>query len=82
MVERHWIQSHRADYEVLTQKLKAARLDAGLTQVQVAVALGKPQSFVSKVESGERKLDPVELSWFARLYSVQLTALMPPFEDE
>ena len=38
-----------------------ARTDAGLSQVEVAARLGKPQSFVSKYESGERGLDVVEL---------------------
>jgi len=36
--------------------------------VQVAKRLGRPQSFVSKSESGERRLDPVELSALARVY--------------
>jgi hypothetical protein len=34
---------------------------AKLTQAQVAAKLGKPQSYVSKVESGERRIDPPEL---------------------
>jgi transcriptional regulator with XRE-family HTH domain len=37
-----------------------ARERAGLTQTEVAKALGKPQSFVSKYESGERKLELIE----------------------
>lgn len=37
-----------------------ARTDAGLTQQYVADQLGKPQSFVAKVEGGERRLDVVE----------------------
>ena len=37
-----------------------ARKAAGLTQVQVARKLGRPQSFVSKYETGERRLDVVE----------------------
>ena len=39
-----------------------ARLDAGLTQQQLADKLGKPQSFVAKYEGGERRLDVIELS--------------------
>jgi transcriptional regulator with XRE-family HTH domain len=39
----------------------AARKKAGLTQLEVAERLGKPQSYVSKVESGERRIDVVEL---------------------
>jgi transcriptional regulator with XRE-family HTH domain len=48
--------------------LRAARLQAGLTQVEVAAALRRPQSFISKCESGERRVDVVELEDFARLY--------------
>lgn len=45
---------------------------AGLTQVQVAAALGKHQSFVSKCESGERRVDIIELLVFAELYELPL----------
>ncbi|MEP1537284.1 MAG: helix-turn-helix transcriptional regulator [Paracoccaceae bacterium] len=40
--------------------MKAARLEAALTQQQVADALGRPQSFVTKVEGYERRLDVIE----------------------
>lgn len=43
-----------------------------LTQVQVAAKLGKPQSYVSKVESGERRIDPVELARFAEIYGCRV----------
>lgn len=55
-------------YQKLLEKLQSARRDAGLTQVAVAEAFGKPQSFVSKCESGERRIDVVELGAFASLY--------------
>ena len=48
-------------YQLLTRRLVSARHAAGLTQEQVAVRLNKPQSFVSKYESGERRLDIIEL---------------------
>lgn len=44
----------------LRELLTDARLKGGLTQEQVATSLGRPQSFVSKYESGERRLDVVE----------------------
>ena len=49
-------------------RLRAAREAARLTQTQVAAKLGKPQSYVSKVENGERRIDPVELARFAAVY--------------
>lgn len=59
---------HSKEYRELLAKLKKARTDAKLTQIEVARRLRKPQSFVSKFESGERRLDPVELKTIARLY--------------
>jgi transcriptional regulator with XRE-family HTH domain len=56
------------EYRRFLKKLRQARLDAGLTQVDVAKHLRKPQSFVSKLESGERRVDPVELRHLAQLY--------------
>ena len=47
-------------YEWFCEVLVNARRSKGLTQVQVAAALGTPQSYVSKYESGERRLDVVE----------------------
>jgi transcriptional regulator with XRE-family HTH domain len=47
-------------HKKLRELLVEARLDAGLKQADVARALGVPQSYVSKVESGERRLDVVE----------------------
>lgn len=41
-------------YQRFLNRLRKARKDANLTQTEVAMALGKPQSFVSKCESGER----------------------------
>lgn len=53
---------HRRLIELLTK----ARSTAGLTQQQLATLLGKPQSFVAKYESGERRLDLVEFIAIAR----------------
>jgi len=56
------------EYRVFLGKLKRARLDAGLTQADVAKKLKQPQSFVSKFESGERRVDVVELKRLARIF--------------
>ena len=47
--------------KVLLNLLRQARLEAGLLQVEVAERPGKPQSFVSNYETGERRLDLLEL---------------------
>ncbi|MBL8863468.1 MAG: helix-turn-helix transcriptional regulator [Planctomycetes bacterium] len=65
---------HTPRYQRFLQKLREARQQAGLTQVQVAKALGKPQTFVSKCELGERRLDLVEVEDFAAVYGVTLAS--------
>ena len=64
------------EYKAFLKRLREHRLAKGLTQVAVAKALGKPQSFVSKIEHGERRLDPLELKAIARLYGVSLDRLV------
>ena len=47
-------------YQAFLTQIKEARIAAGLTQQEVAMLLERPQSFISKIESGERRLDVVE----------------------
>lgn len=63
-------------HTLLLERLVAARLSAGLTQAQVATRLGKPQSFVAKVEGGERRLDIFELLDLARAIDIDLEGLL------
>lgn len=56
------------DYEEIINRLKRARIDAGFSQQVVADKLGKPQSYISKIESGERRLDVAEIKKFAEVY--------------
>jgi transcriptional regulator with XRE-family HTH domain len=60
--------TRRPEYRRFLARLRAARVRSGLTQVEVAKRLRVPQSFVSKCESGERRVDVVELAAFARAY--------------
>lgn len=57
MANKPWDEKRKA----LTAILKGFRLERGLTQTELAERLGKPQSYISKFESGERKLDFVEV---------------------
>jgi transcriptional regulator with XRE-family HTH domain len=59
---------YRRRYRLFLERLKQARVEAGLTQSEVALHLRRQQSFVSKAESGERRLDLVEVNELARLY--------------
>ncbi len=60
-------------YKKLIEKLKDARLEKGLTQEAVAVYLGKTQSFISKIEMGQSRIDVIQLKEFANLYHKPLT---------
>ena len=55
-------------YQKLAQKLRIARLEAGLTQVEAGKKLKRPQAYLSKIERGERGVDAVELAEFAKAY--------------
>ena len=48
------------DYEKFREQLVESRRESGLTQEEVADRLARPQSFVSKYERGERRLDVIE----------------------
>ena len=52
------------EYSLFLEQLRKAREEKGLTQTELAEKLGQTQSFISKVERGERRLDVVELRSF------------------
>lgn len=51
---------YSARHQLFRDLLRQVRADAGFTQKQLAKELGKPQSYVSKAETGERRLDFLE----------------------
>lgn len=59
---------HSKDYRNIIERLKKARFDAGLKQKDVALKLKKPQSYISKIERGERRIDVTELKDLAKIY--------------
>jgi len=63
-------------YKLLIERLKTARSESGLTQADVAKKLGTAQSFVSKVENGERRLDIIEMLRLADIYKVDSNKLL------
>ena len=69
------------DYELFLQLVRSARQRAGLTQEDVAKRLGKTQSFVSKCERGERRLDIVDVREFCRAIGTTLTEFVADFEE-
>lgn len=65
-------------YERFRELLIQARKDAGLTQSDLAVQLGRPQSYVSKYENGERRLDLIEFLDIADILNIKV----PTFLDD
>lgn len=61
-----------SEYKEVIRKLKAARIAAGLSQEDVAKKLNKSQSYISKVEAGEQRIDVLELKKFAVLYRKEI----------
>ena len=67
---------YSTEYQLVIKTLRDARIEKGITQTKLAEALGRPQSFIAKVENGERKLDVVEFAVMARLLGVDAGAVL------
>ena len=65
---------------LLRHLLRQQRVECGLTQAQLAARLGKPQSFVSKIESGDRGLDFVEVRDYCQGCGLSFALLVAQFE--
>ena len=59
---------YSTNYKKLAEKLKQARLDSKLDQISIAEKLGKTQSYISKIESGQIRLDVIQLKEIAEIY--------------
>jgi len=71
---------HTPDQEQLQALLKLLRTEAGLRQTDLADRLGAPQSFVSKYEAGERRLDFLELRMVCQALGVSMTEFVTRLE--
>lgn len=60
------------EQSALVSKLVKARNETGLSQVDVAKKLGKTQSYISKIESGQRRIDVVQLKELSKIYKKSL----------
>ncbi len=59
---------HTKEYAYFVERLRKARMEAKLTQIEVARKLRRPQSHISNVESGQQRVDVIELQRFAKIY--------------
>ena len=69
------------EYTVMRKLLQEHRKRAQLTQAEVAMRVDETQSYVSKVERGERRLDLVQLRHFCSALGVSLNEFVSMFED-
>lgn len=70
------------EYGMLLRLLRETREKAGITQVQLAARLGQTQSFVTKVECGDRRLDVIQLRTILAEFGVPLSKFITRFERE
>ena len=68
-------------HKALVAMLVAKREAAGLTQTELATALGEYQSFVARLESGERRIDVIELIELARVLNFDAPELVRAVEQ-
>jgi len=72
---------YRPEYEIFLGILKRRRIEAGMTQVECSKALGRPQSFMSDVERGSRRLDIIQLRDLCHVLGFDLPTLILEFEN-
>ncbi len=63
---------YSSGHKFLAQQLKKARGMSGLDQREVAELLDKTQSYVSKIEAGQRRIDVIQLQEFAKIYKKKI----------
>ncbi len=69
--------SHDVRYRQFLKRLQEAREEAGLTQIAVSRKLGQSSNFCSRLESGERRLQVLDLDELSRLYNRPLRYFLP-----
>jgi transcriptional regulator with XRE-family HTH domain len=74
------LTANRKQQKALLLLLRQLRTEAGLRQIDMAKALGKPQAFVSYYESGARRLDLLELRQICGILGISLIDLVRKFE--
>ena len=71
---------HRLEYQVVRGLLRDFRVSAGIKQVDLSEALGKPQPYLSAIETGHRRVDLVEVRDICGVLGVTLSEFVDAFE--
>ena len=69
-------------YSLLLRRLRTAREEAGLTQIDLAERLRETQSFVSKCERGERRLDLLEVRIFCKAIGISFVDFVKKLDKD
>ena len=72
---------YRKEYQILLVHLRQARKDAHLTQKAVGDRLGRTQGYVNKIETGERRLDVVQLRDFCAAVGIDFVEFIQRYND-
>jgi transcriptional regulator with XRE-family HTH domain len=73
---------HSPEYKTFLAVLRQARRRAGITQLELATKLGKEQTFVSKCERGERRIDVIELRAICAAIGVSMKQFMAALDKK
>lgn len=72
----------REKYEFFRSELKKARITSGLLQKDLAKSLHRPQSYISKIESGERSIDVVEFINYCQAIGIDSAKFIKRVSDK
>ena len=73
--------AHNKEYKLFINQLKQSRLDKEITQNELSKLIGKDQTFVSKYETCERRLDFIEFRQVCKAMNISLIEFIKKFED-
>jgi transcriptional regulator with XRE-family HTH domain len=82
MQTQHEKTVHDSAYQFLVVTLRASRREANITQTGLALELGMDQSYVSKYERAERRLDVVEVRAICRALKIDWADFLGKFDKE
>jgi len=73
---------HSGKYQIFREMIVKIRKDADITQVQLAKELGKPQSYISKIENGERRIDFTEFIEIASILKIDTQQFIKTYQKK